>query len=248
MKGVFLEELTWQEARQAFDLYRAVAIPIGAVLKEHGPHLPLNTDQLLAQHWGEEVARRFPIIVAPVVGWGYYPAFVDFAGSVSLGPKTFMDLIGDICRSFVRNGIQRLLWLNTGVSTTPPLMILARELNQEFDGDATVGLMNLVDLGRQDIERELLQPVGSHADELETSLVLAINEGAVDMTRAARDLGLGAGKGAIRIPSRMPVRDDAGRPTSGVYGDATLASKEKGERYWDIIFSRLDPIEDFLAR
>jgi len=101
MQGLFLENLTWKQAKKAFEQFGAVAIPIGAVSKEHGPHLPLNTDFVLAQYWGEEVARRFPILVAPVVGWGYYPSFVDFAGSVSLKPTTFMNLVREICESFV---------------------------------------------------------------------------------------------------------------------------------------------------
>ncbi len=248
MKGLLLEELTWKEAKQAFEDYGAIAIPIGAVLKEHGPHLPLKTDFMLATHWAAEVARRFPIIVAPVVGWGYYPAFIDFAGSVSLDARTFMDLLTDICRSFVRNGIRKILWLNTGVSTTPPLLLLTRELNQAFSGTALVGLMNLVDLGREEIEGQLLQPSGSHADELETSLILAIDESAVDMSKATRDFGHGKKGGPIQRPSKMQARDErSGQETSGIFGDATLASKEKGEQFWEIIFNQLDPIQDFLS-
>jgi len=224
-----------------------VAIPIGAVLKEHGPHLPLNTDYHLAQHWANEVARRFPIIVTPVVGWGYYPSFVDFAGTVTLEPGTFMCLLCDICRSFVRNSIRRVLLLNTGVSTTPPLQIVTRELNQEFGDTARVGLMNLVDLGRAEIEEQLLQPAGSHADELETSLMLAIDEDLVDTAKASRDFTHPAAQGPIQTPLKMPATvAESGQEASGIFGDATLASRERGEDFWRIIFSHLDSIQDFV--
>lgn len=247
MKGVFLEGLTWPEARAEFKRLGAVAIPIGAVTKEHGPHLPLKTDYLLADHWRKEVANRFPIIVAPVVEWGYYPAFVDFPGTVSLRYETFINLVADICHSFIRNGIKRLLLLNTGVSTIPPLQLLVRELNERNEG-VVVGLMNLVDLGREEIEQTLLQPCGSHADEMETSLILALDEGLVDMSKAGKDLGGQKHARLIQIPSRMPVIDpDSGEETSGVFGDATLASREKGVRFWKVIFGHLEAIDDFLA-
>jgi len=112
-----------------------------------------------------------------------------------------------------------------------------------------VGLMNLVHLGQEQIGQALEQPVGSHADELETSLMLAIDENLVDMAKATRDFGLRTSRGLISSPSIMPARDaETGQELSGIYGDATLAAKEKGEQYWEIIFSHLDGIREFISQ
>jgi len=246
MKGVFLEDLTWKEAKQAFGTLGAVAVPVGANLKEHGPHLPLNTDFLLAEHWAREVCRRFPIIVAPTLGWGYYPAFKDFPGTVTLESSTFLHLVRDIGRSFLRHGVRKLLFLNTGVSTTAPLLLAIRELDAEFK-DCKLGLMNFVELGRRQIQSELEQDSGHHADEMETSLILAVDQDAVDMTKAVRDYWLEPGDRLIRSPSAWPrIHPQTGEEASGVFGDATLASVEKGKRLWALIFESLSPIKDFL--
>ena len=91
--GVFLEALTWPEAKARFDADAVVVVPIGAAAKEHGPHLPLNTDHLVARALAEGVAAALPVVIAPIVGFGYYPAFVRYPGSQHLAAETFMALL-----------------------------------------------------------------------------------------------------------------------------------------------------------
>ncbi|MBL8805197.1 MAG: creatininase family protein, partial [Rhodospirillales bacterium] len=126
-KGVWLETLTWPEAKEKIDAGWPVVIPIGAVAKEHGHHLPLNTDFLMARELGRRVASRLPVIVAPVLNLGYYPAFVRYPGSQHLRPETFQSVLDDILSKFVRDGARRLAVINTGVSTEAPLRIAVRE-------------------------------------------------------------------------------------------------------------------------
>ena len=89
MKGVWLEDLTWPEAKARFDSGAAVIIPIGAASKAHGAHLPLKTDALTARALAQRLVERLPVVAAPVVGFGYYPAFTGFAGSQHLAADTF---------------------------------------------------------------------------------------------------------------------------------------------------------------
>ncbi len=77
MRGVFLEDLAWPDAAARFAAGAVVVMPIGAIAKEHGPHLPLKTDFLIARELARRVALELPVVVAPVVSFGYYPAFVD---------------------------------------------------------------------------------------------------------------------------------------------------------------------------
>ena len=89
LRGAFLEDLTWLEAKTRFDAGAVVVIPIGAASKAHGPHLPLKTDALTARALGQGLIERLPVIAAPVLGFGFYPAFTSFAGSQHLGADTF---------------------------------------------------------------------------------------------------------------------------------------------------------------
>ena len=107
MRGVYLGDLTWPEAKAWIDAGRVVVVPIGAAAKEHGHHLPLKTDYMLAEALSRGVAEALPVIVAPVIGFGYYPAFRHYPGSQHLSPETFSALLRDILEGFIVAGRER---------------------------------------------------------------------------------------------------------------------------------------------
>ncbi len=222
MRSPFLEEMTWQEAERALGPDTVVVVPIGAASKEHGPHLRLANDWLMADFLRHRVAERAPVVVGPIVGFSYYPAFVEYPGSIHLRLETARDLIVDIVRSLARYGPRRFYALNTGVSTLRALAPAAEAL--AADGI----LFRYTDLGRAlgPIEKEVAdQPGGTHADEIETSMMLYIAPETVDMTRARKDYTPGTSGPLTRDPSRPGIYS----PT-GSWGDPTLATRAKGRR------------------
>src|SRR5258708_39774820 len=104
MKGVWLEDLTWPEAKARFDAGAVVVMPIGAASKAHGPHLPLKTDALTARALGQGLIERLPGVAAPVLGFGFYPAFTSFAGSQHLSVDTFKTLVRELLGNLRRDG------------------------------------------------------------------------------------------------------------------------------------------------
>src|SRR5262245_52540093 len=127
MRGAFLEDLTWPEADARLAAGAVVIVPVGAAAKEHGPHLPLRTDYLVARELGRRVAEVLPVLVAPVVSFGYYPAFIRYPGSQHLRAETFTALLTDVLTGFARQGARRLAIINTGVSTEAPIRIAVRD-------------------------------------------------------------------------------------------------------------------------
>ena len=227
MRGVFLERLSWPEAKAWFDKDPVVIIPIGAAAKEHGPHLPLNNDAVIAGWLAGQVMARLPVLVAPLINASFYPAFVDYPGSISLRAGTARDLVVESCGSLARHGGRRFYVINTGMSTRAPLAAAARRLGAGVSFDYLDPAAALAGLP----PGLLTQSWGSHADEHETSLMLHIAPRLVDMARAVDD---GAeGEGAL---SR-----ERGRGTwspSGVFGQATLASADKGRAVAQALLSR----------
>src|SRR5215813_13180964 len=130
-KGILLDELTWQEAENLLHPATVVVIPIGAGSKAHGPHLKLKNDWLLAEYLKHEVIKRADVVVAPTVSYHYYPAFVDYPGSITLRLETARDLMIDICRSLARYGPHKFYALNTGLSTLRALKLTATILADE---------------------------------------------------------------------------------------------------------------------
>lgn len=127
MKGVWLEDLTWLEAKAWFDRDALVVIPVGAGSKEHGPHLPLKTDYLLARGFMDRLLDRVPVVAAPVLTLGYYPAFRLYSGSQCLTPDTFGRILDEVLSGFERQGVRNMLIFNTGVSTEGTIMNTVRE-------------------------------------------------------------------------------------------------------------------------
>ncbi|MHA2357418.1 MAG: creatininase family protein, partial [Candidatus Heimdallarchaeaceae archaeon] len=81
--SVLLEFLTWIEAEKVLEDYEVVLIALGARTKEHGPHLPLNNDFLMAEYLKDQVMKQVPVIVLPTLQYGYYPSFLEYPGSIS---------------------------------------------------------------------------------------------------------------------------------------------------------------------
>src|SRR5262245_54428317 len=169
--GVLLEDLTWNEAEKRLTPDAVVVIPIGAASKEHGPHLKLKNDWILAEYFKQRVLEKADVVIAPTVGYHYYPAFLEYPGSVSLRLETARDMMVDICRSLSAYGPRRFYVLNTGISTIKALGPAASALEAEGI------VLRYTDLA--EVERSLKEPIlqqegGSHADEAETSMLLYI--------------------------------------------------------------------------
>jgi creatinine amidohydrolase len=238
MRGCFLEDLTWDEAEKQFAAGRPVLVPVGAFAKEHGLHLPLKTDSVIARHLAKSIAEALPVVVAPVVGFGYYPAFVDYPGSQHLSAETFIALVSEILIGFVDHGVRRLAVLNTGYSTEAPLRLAARAVLEKRG--VSVAIADLRQLGQRSRAR-LRQSGGGHADEHETSLMLAIEPAAVRHERALR---VEERARADTAPWTQPgmLSRDSNHPdysSSGATGDPALANAQLGREFLEEMVSEL---------
>jgi hypothetical protein len=129
--GVLLEKLTWDEAERVLTPEQVVVIPLGAESKEHGKHLPLNNDWLMAEYLKQRVLAGTSAVVAPTINYSFYPAFLEYPGSTSLTRETARNMVVEIVRSLVHYGPKRFYVLNTGISTLRPLADAAAELEKD---------------------------------------------------------------------------------------------------------------------
>lgn len=229
-RGVWLETLSWPEAKERIDQGWPVVVPIGAISKEHGAHLPLNTDYLVARELANRVAQELPVVIAPVLTLGYYPAFVRYPGTQHLRPETFQAMLTDVFDKLVRDGVTRIAVINTGVSTEAPLRIVVREFYERTG--VRVLTADIASLGKS-TKALMQQKLGGHGDEAETSMIMAIAPHAVRFDKAVVDYGhaLQAPKTVFYVPTIFDG-DPATGPdysVSGVRGDPTLATVEKGQ-------------------
>jgi creatinine amidohydrolase len=221
-RSIKLEKLSWVEAEKILNKDTVLLIPLGARTKEHGPHLPLNTDWIMAEYLAERVSKEVEVILMPTIQYGYYPSFLEYPGSVSIKLETFKELIKDICISMNGYGVEKIYILNTGVSTIEGLKNASEELAKR---GILLKYTNILESGRLVEDKISEQEGGTHADEMETSMMLYIEPRIVDMSKAEKDYNPRKGRGLTRDPNKEGV---GAYSPSGIFGDATLASREKG--------------------
>lgn len=240
--SVNLEDLTWQEAEKVLREYDVALIALGARTKEHGPHLLLKNDFLMAEYLKERVMVEVPVVVLPTLQYGYYPAFLEYPGSVSIQAKTFAQMIVDICRSIHGYGIDKFYVLNTGVSTLQPLAQAKEDLREN---GVLLEYLNILEVDERLPSGLMKQEGGTHADEGETSMMLYIAPESVDMSKAVKDYD-------SRPDRRGLTRDPDGEghfsPT-GIWGDPTLASREKGRIIVEnTVFAIIGQVRELIAK
>lgn len=238
--GIKIENLTWPEVQEWLAEQVTVVLPIGARCKEHGLHLPMNNDWLLAEYLIERVLDQRRVAALPTLPYGFYPAFVDYPGSINIAKDTFAATVVDIGRSVQRHGARRLYVLNTGVSTNWGLEAARLRLGESGLVMEYTDLLTVL----EPVERGLMeQPAGTHADEVETSMMLYIAPEVVRMDRAKPDLPAAPGGGPF---TRDPESPGHYSPT-GAWGDPSLATEAKGRRVIEALVAALIDEIDALA-
>jgi creatinine amidohydrolase len=235
-----LEQMTWPEARRAaLDGGRVVLLPIGAI-EQHGPHLPVDVDNRIVTWLCDEAARRRPdlILSAPPIHYGFNEHNMGFPGTITVDIENFINYVHDVCRSFVRQGHTRIVLINGHGSNAMPCALVARKIVNGSE-DALAAAISHWSLAQELAARIRESPTGgmAHACEYETSWYLFLAPELVQMEKAVPDMiqqrsrfiwvDLMAGNG----PAAMT--DDWSRISngSGVEGDPTTASAEKGRQY-----------------
>lgn len=226
--GVALADLTWLDAEPALTASTVVVIPLGAAAVELGPHMKLNAGERLARHLASRVQTVATVVIAPPLTYHFFPAYVEYPGSTSLTQTTARDVTVDVVRSLSRHGPKRFYVLNTGGAAIRALADAARVL---ADSGILLGWTDLrYQLANARISLQQRRVEGApHADEIETSMMLAIDPSLVDMKKATAEYGKGTG---------VLTRNDAGPgivSKTGVLGDPTAATAEKGRVLIDTV-------------
>jgi creatinine amidohydrolase len=202
---------------------RPAILPFGA-LEQHGPHLPLATDTVTAEAVASALAERLSGVLLPAIPYGETWNNAGYPGTVSLSPSTVTAIAMDIARAVLDAGASALIVVNGDWGNRAPLAAAAHLL-------ATEGLpCHLLDYpGMEDAadgvqESPLAAPGLSlrHAEEIETSLMLAIAPQLVRMERATAEYP--------DFPADFGTRPMQLHPfsRSGTFGDARPATAAKG--------------------
>jgi creatinine amidohydrolase len=232
--------LTWPEVAEAAREDPVCVIPV-ATLEDHGHHLPLDTDLRIVEEICRRAAEATPgeSVLLPAIPHGYDPHHMDFPGPISIGWDTFTRYLVDVGTSLARHGFRRMLYLN-GHGSNQNLVEMAARLvavdHPQTISAAAFYLSSPEGLAQVERDRESERGGMGHACELETSIYLAIDPDAVDMSLAVDEQSfpetghswMDWSDGSLRT---MPWWSSFSK--TGVHGRPTLASAEKGKALLD---------------
>jgi creatinine amidohydrolase/Fe(II)-dependent formamide hydrolase-like protein len=240
-------ELTWPEAKQRLGQVDVALLPVGAV-EQHGPHLPLDTDAFDAEYLARQVAAACSDpkpLVLPLVPYGVSYHHEDFPGTVSLTNETLARLVYEIGLGAARNGITKLVIVNGHGGNAATLHFAAQMINRD------ARIFTCVDSGEtsdREIEARTDTPNDVHAGEVETSTSLAVRPELVQM-EAAEAFVPSFSSDYLDFTSEVRVdwyARTARISPSGVLGDPTRASRDKGEELWRLMIDKLVELVEHL--
>ena len=234
---------TWPEVAAHVSATSGVAIlPFGA-LEQHGPQLPLSTDTATAEEVARRLATLLDAVLLPPVHYGETWNNAGYPGTVSLSPATVTAIAKDIGASLVLSGVRALVIVNGDWGNRAPLALAARELVDEGVIPALVldypGMDAAIDEVR---ESRPAAPGLNHAEEVETSIMLAIDPSTVHPERYVAEYPV--------FPPEfgtVPMQLHPFSP-SGVFGDPSAATAAKGEYILArTVEASLEVLETFLS-
>ena len=233
---VFLGEMTNPEVIAFLERHQTVIIPTGAV-EQHGPHGPLLTDVLIPTEIARRVAPQIGALVAPPINYALSYPHVGFPGMMHIRIPTFMALVEDLCVSFAASGFKRIIFLNGHYDNTYAIAYACANAQERMAKGIQAFPINYWDaLTEAEIGEFSGLKNGLHANLAETSAVLRINPGLVDMERANAEfppfpeytIPTGAVHTAFFFTNPGSVH---WATKSGTWGDARQSTPEAGERY-----------------
>jgi creatinine amidohydrolase len=213
---------------------RAV-LPVGA-FEQHGPHLPLTTDTIIADAIAQRVARAIGAARLPALPVSCSHEHASFPGTVSITAATLDAVIGDLVASLRGQGMRGLVIVN-GHGGNHALANIAQQINVAAPFVLVLPQRSHIERAFRDAGLTTTPHADMHAGEMETSVMLHVRPDAVRMDRAvdvvADDRTL------------LHLRGMEAYTPSGVIGRPTLATAEKGAAYLDRL---LDAVADDLQR
>ncbi len=237
--SIYFAEQSWPRIDEYRKKNALVLLPFGTV-EEHGRHLPVNTDVVIAEGVSRAVAEavknRVPVLVMPCVWSGYsVKKMTRWPGVIRVRSEVLLEVTFDIMASLVEMGFKKLMTINAHGMNPEIIKLAARRISDAYD--VNVAATNCYSLAAEAMAKVRKSAIGGalHGGEFETSLMLYLTD-LVDMREATSG-------DIMRYHSEFHAGDAFGsaaagvflstwhlqESTTGIYGDPTVATRETGE-------------------
>ena len=246
-------DMSWEEFRDSVDSKTVVVIPMGSTEIE-GLHLPLGVDTIVAEGVARNLAGEEGVMIGPLLPIGYSKWFNPFPGTVSLEHETLTRVLLEYCTCLINHGIKRLVFLNAHRGNNSSVEVASRNLIMEHQ--VRVGMLSIWKLANDLTAGSALIKEGkfTHAGEIMTSVIMTLKPEAVVTSKimpdsvkspegSAFDVKNSLGETGFQGSIQTVYQDIRDVTDTGIMGDPTPASAEKGEAVLKLI---TDYVRSFL--
>lgn len=244
-----LADLSTIQAAEALATARVALLPLGAI-EQHGPHLALRADISIAESLAERLSDSLgnEAVLLPAVPYGLSEHHLDFAGTITLRPETFIGVILDVADSLAAHGIRKIIIVNGHGGNIDAIRLAARKARR----DRGIHIAQIMwAIAASDMISSEMQGRGpyNHGCEVETSLALELRPDLItgDLPHSHSPVELARHLAPPTNFVDAPVWFAELSPDSGYLGDPSRATKERGARLAEVVISRAEEFaRDFI--
>jgi creatinine amidohydrolase len=244
---VWLQNMTWEEVEQkVVKCKNTIILPIGST-EQHGPHLPVGTDTMVAMALAESAAKKANLIVAPPLWFGWSPHHMVLPGTITIRPEVLLEVVYDVAQSLHAHGFDRFIFLNGHrIVNISWLQIVGERLKRELG--LKVVIFDPAYMSKSIIKDFDWGPVG-HAEEIESSHMWHYYPQLVKMERALDNPHPENalyqvdpryhGDTLCYVPSSLEEMDKSVAQAGGTSGEPSKSSQEGGQNYHEHLVAKL---------
>jgi len=226
---MYVGDEAWPDLASYFETESLALVPVGST-EQHGPHLPLATDYLIAEAFAREAADRAEFLCTPTINVGVSVHHRQFHGTMWADAPAFRDYVESVTRNLAEHGVDRVIYVNAHGSNVEHLREVGRRLRNEEILYAIEWMWND---SVPDLVDELFEHTGPHGGPKETALIQYLSNHLVHEDRLvdARDGGVvDITTNDTIVNGARTYYDAIDNTPNGVLGDQTDATAEKGQR------------------
>ena len=221
-----------------------IVLPLGST-EQHGHHLPARVDVAIVEALADRAAalasKRVPVLLAPVLPFGFAHHHVAFSGTISIRSETYISVLVDLVTSLSDQGARRIVLFNSHGGNEAAMHAAIDRAVYEDHLPLDIAACSYWSVVTDLAEIAGLDPalVPGHAGHLETSLMLALEPSSVEMGRCPQDGSSTPPLGRPDLAGARVRRSGLWQQSDGRSDDAHLASQLLGQRLLTIIIERV---------
>ncbi len=255
MSAKLLQNMTWEEFGEEVGRGSVVILPVGST-EQHGRHLPVGTDTMVAISLAQAASERTGAVIAPPLWFGWSPHHMVLPGTITVRPEVLIELLYDVMESLVKHGCRKLILINGHRLVNIPWMQIACERARRQLGVHVV-VFDPAYMSKEIVDMLGFGPLG-HAEEIESSHMWYCHPELYHADRA-KDHAPPAGElysvdprypgdALCYVPSTAQGMAKSVEVAGGTTGSPTKASREKGQEYHEHLVARLVEVVEQMTR